>query len=144
MNEKDLVNLLVAILIASITAYIAKRRGRSPMLWFFLGAFFGLLGMLALFLFPVVKDPATEEKGQIEVIPKQETVSPESPEDQVLADGWFYLDSEHQQYGPVTLSELKLLFEEKKIDSSSFVWREGMQEWKKVSELSQLVASLST
>jgi hypothetical protein len=153
MNEKDLINLLVAILIASITAYLAKRRGRSPMLWFFLGAFFGLFGLIALYLFPAKKDSeaAGEESGkendegrrEIEVVPTQVTVASTDAEDQIPTESWFYLDSEHQQFGPVTLSQLKALFEEKKISTSSYVWQEGMQEWKKLGELPQLVATFT-
>lgn len=122
------VNFFIALLVGSLTAYMSKGRGRNPVPWFFIGMFFGILGFLALFLFPIVKDEPARSIAR--------TLEPQLPEK------WFYLDEKHVQFGPVGLSELALLYKETKIEPSTYVWSEGMEEWKKLGELSQLLTQI--
>lgn len=123
-----LINFLIAILIGSLTAYFADSRGRNPVAWFFIGMFFGILGFLSLFIFPKITDDTSKESVEL-----AEQIAPR------LSDKWFYLDEAHKQFGPVTLSEFVELCKEKKIIPSTYVWTDGMHEWKRLETLNDLL-----
>ena len=147
MYNYDFLSFFIAVLIGSLTAYLAKGRGRSPALWFCIGVLFGAFGVLALFLFkPQV---ATDEKSkEITVVGSEakpinlEPSSQPTLEKAVTDLRWFYLDSQHQQYGPVTFAELELLWKEGKIGLSTYVWSEGMAEWNVIKDLPLLLSQL--
>ena len=133
MDNNFLFNFVLALLFGMLTSYLAQARGRNPLVWFFIGAGFGVFGILALFFFPVEKEePKKAFVDEITVVPEP-----------VLPDRWFYLDEQHAQYGPVTLAALQVLWKEKKISASTMVWCEGMQEWKRVGELESLLKRLN-
>ena len=50
---------------------------------------------------------------------------------------WFYLVGE-EQFGPVPFAEMKKVWREGLIGSASYVWREGMADWKPLSDLPAL------
>lgn len=52
---------------------------------------------------------------------------------------WYY-GSQGQQNGPVTETELRHLIGQGLISRETLVWREGMQEWRKLSEVTELQA----
>lgn len=135
MTEKDIVTLLIAALFGSLTAYLAQRRGRSPLFWFCIGALFWLAGILLFFLFCKASDA---ERLKPEILPEITPATIEVAAVHLPQDGWFYLDHEHKQFGPISLSELKALFNASKITGASYVWCEGMQEWKKLDQLPEV------
>jgi len=51
---------------------------------------------------------------------------------------WFYLNEEHEQHGPVDWASLQALFREARITSSTFVFSDGMADWKPVVELGDI------
>lgn len=129
MSNQHLLEFLIAICIGSLTAYLAKERGRTPLVWFVVGLFFGLFGLIALFLFPIVKVEAVGiALASVEEGPKN------------LA--WFYLDAAHKQYGPITLSELEELWEKEEISPHTYIWNEEMSGWKKIEEYDPIKRNL--
>ena len=120
-----LLSIILGLLIGGWTSYLAGYRGRDTRIWFAVGFFFGLLGLLALFIMPDLSKKQEESSIEVDVEP----VIPYAEMNQ-----WFYLDSDDQQKGPVDYSFLKGLFEDKKISSTSYVWCEGMEEWKTIEE----------
>ena len=56
---------------------------------------------------------------------------------------WYYLDTNRQQQGPVQFDRLKATWRDGKLTSETFVWSEGMDNWKKVDELPGFLETLT-
>lgn len=125
------------------TAYFANQRGRDPYLWFAIGLFFGLFGLVFLFLLPIAND--TEEKRKIDD-QDEETLLLDPDVQSNTVDfkfkEWFYLDQSQAQKGPVSFVFIKSLWDDGKINSNTYVWADGMEKWKKIEELKGLSQSL--
>lgn len=143
MNSPDFLQLLfTAAIIGTLTAYLAKGRGRDPTKWFFIGLLCGVFGLIALFLFPVVtQEDEKQQGGKAEgvVLPP---VAPAVVEAPLAANRWFYLDAKHERFGPVAEDALQVLFQEEKITSRTYVWCEGMEGWKRLEDLPELLERL--
>lgn len=129
------------IVMGSISAYFAKKRGKNPYLWFAIGSFFGLLGFFILFFMSKKKknmqaeQEASKEDGMtIDITPE---VTPAE-----LEKLWYYLAAENQQHGPMSFDALKRAFREGKISNGSYVWNEEMDEWRRFGELFKTPAPL--
>lgn len=143
MSSTDFLSLVIAILMGSLTAYIAKGRGRSPSIWFFIGMFFGIFGLIALFFFPAIK--AEEKTSIVRQVPHAEPSPPVvEAVDPLATREWFYLDSQHKQLGPVPVGTLQELWKDKVVGEGSYVWCEGMENWKKVSDIPLLLSRLTS
>lgn len=127
------------LLMGISAAYFANQRGRSPYVWFAIGILFGLLGLLFVFLLPVVnKDELELEQGDSGVNKESFTLLPAYKNHEFFIKDWFYLDSQHKQQGPVSFDILKKMLQDETIQRSSFVWCEGMLDWKKIEEFGEL------
>jgi hypothetical protein len=127
--------ILLWLLLGIITAYFAQQRGRNPQIWFFIGMVFGLLGLAFLFLLPTYpQEPELET-------PASSTASNSNPNiEQIIPSNyqnitWYYLDPERKQIGPVSFETIQNLYRQGDLITSSYVWCEGMQEWRKIVEL---------
>jgi hypothetical protein len=140
MEPKELISLVIALLMGVLTAYFAKSRGKSTLLWFFIGMFFGLFGFIALFFFPAVK-PLPPSKETPSALPP-ESEAPKR-ENRFINLSWFYADMQHAQQGPVSFDELQRLWKEQKITENTYIWTQGMKEWKTISEEAELRHTLS-
>lgn len=108
----------------AISARLARRKGRNPYLWFTLGCFFGLLGILAIvFMKPV---------SRMRMLMPQAPITPRLPH-----FIWYYLDEASKQQGPLSSSALESAFREGKIQSTTYVWREEMPEWERFEKACQ-------
>lgn len=133
-----IISIVLMILIGAINAYFAEKRGRNPMIWFFLGTLLGIFGLLILFILPSY---AKEKEGvEVKEDPKEEKITfieapplPPAPAQEELL--WYYLDQKHQQCGPVPYSEIKDLLNRNDLTQDTYVWSEGMENWKRVREL---------
>lgn len=107
-----------------ITAYIAHKKGRNPYLWFPIGCFFGIFGIFAVFFMKPVKkaEPAKERK-------------PIATAFRLPHFLWYYLDEKSAQHGPMSSNALESALREGKLSLASYVWREGMAEWKCLSHV---------
>ncbi len=131
MKTPDFLELLfAAALIGTLTAYLAKRKGRDPTVWFLIGMLCGIFGLIALFFVPEVK--------------QQEKPKPPSPppQDALATKKWFYLDAAHTTCGPHPFATIQQLFRENTIQPSTYVWCEGVEGWKKIHDLSELQSRL--
>lgn len=142
MQHDDLIKFLVTVCIGCLTAYLAKGKGRNPILWFFIGTFFGIFGLLALFLFRGRKKEEKEKSSKENIsLPdaetKQESVSlePSIGVKTLKEQEWFYLDAQHQQSGPVAFTVLESMWKEGKITQLTYVWSEGMTDWHVIKDL---------
>ncbi len=115
--------IFTALIMGSISAYLAYRREKNPYLWFALGVLFGIFGIFAMF-FGADKKKSMEE-------PKPEPVLKIiGPSDKF----WYYLDPTHQQKGPMSRDALTGAWKEGKIDLATYVWHEEMTDWKPLKE----------
>jgi len=121
--------ILFAALTGFLGAYLAKRRGRNPYLWFFMGSFFGILGAFAIFFAPSKKKPVRQ--------PVEAAAAPELPPSiQGPSDKfWYYLDPSHQQVGPMSHDALTAAWSQGKISLTTYVWHEELPDWKPLQEL---------
>ncbi len=53
-------------------------------------------------------------------------------EDEYQGIKWYYLDKDHEQQGTVSFLDLKEFWIKGKVNSSTYVWNDGMEEWQKV------------
>ena len=131
-----LINLSIAALMGCLAAYFASKRKRSPVRWFFIGLLLGLIGIIILFLMPY----GTVEGSEAAACgPEARTIAYTPPvfaqEEPKVVEKWFYLDKQHGQHGPVAVPELKKMYQESQVVQESYVWKEGMGDWKKLSDL---------
>ncbi len=115
--------------IGALSAYLAIRQGRNPYLWFFIGIFFGLLGVLAMFFAPVKHKP--KQAAPQPLLLTEEIIA--GPTDKF----WYYLDSAHAQKGPMSLSALNKAWKQGTITAQTFVWNEEFSDWKPLKECIQ-------
>ncbi len=109
-----------------ISSLIASKRDRNIYAWFILGMLFGIFGILALYLLPSKRNIA----GPIPIgvnIKKDPTIKEQN--------FWYYLDNEKTQYGPMSFTGLKDALLEGKVSSTTYVWNDTMDEWKKFKEI---------
>lgn len=114
--------------IGSISAYLAARQGRNPYLWFFIGFFFGLVGLVTIFFVPKIQK---EKKGEARTPVTESFIV--GPTDKF----WYYLDPAHKQMGPLSFTALNRAWKEGKVKSTTFVWNEEFSEWKPLQDCLQ-------
>lgn len=123
--------IVLAILTGALGAFLAKRRGRNPYLWFFIGSFFGILGAFTIFFAPRKQRAAPKEERK-EDLPKIELPpSIQGPSNKF----WYYLNSDRQQVGPMSLDALTADWRQGKISLTTYVWHEELPDWKPLQEL---------
>lgn len=130
-------SLALVLFFAFLSAYLAKRRGRDPVAWFMLGL---LLGVFAPILLMILKPLDGSSKSSLfDDTEENEDVILTHPEERLgkeyLDKDWFYMDQEHAQQGPVSFSSLRPLWVEERITPLTYVWTEGMDNWKRIREL---------
>lgn len=149
------ISMFLWLLMGAITSYVAAKRGRDPFIWFAIGILLGLIGLFILVLLPPYTPGSEKKEGDAAISSDQDTgagsnlvslvITPAaipSKYDFVGKD-WFYIDENGQQQGSITYHTLKTLWIEKKIETETFVWSEGMPEWKKIGSLTELAQSLN-
>lgn len=117
----------LALLLGLVSAYLAKKQGANPLLWFILGSFFGLFGVAWLFFSAPNKTTKTN------------TVFPPLIDEKALralsSPYWYYLkESTKTPEGPVSPSYLQKLYVENKIKQNTLIWNEEFKTWKPLRE----------
>lgn len=135
LSISQLIPLILFWLVCGLLSYrLAKRRGRQPIVWFLIGFFMSIFGVIALLLLP-------RARRRVEV-PTQplRAVFPKRSESWLKM--WYLLDQAHTQDGPYEFPDLIKKWKESGINEKSYVWGEGMKEWKRFSELPELVREI--
>ncbi|MCC5831911.1 MAG: DUF4339 domain-containing protein [Chlamydiales bacterium] len=124
--------LLFWVFFGCIASYLAKRRGRNPLAWFFLGLFLGILGVLLVVILP-------NRLHRLRVPPSL----PRPQRSEAWLKMWYYLDPAHSQQGPLEFPDLAKHLRENRLTESSLVWGEGMKEWKPLAEMPDLIQEMN-
>ena len=117
--------------LGTLCGYHAKKRGRSFFAWFVIGASFGLLGLLLLYLLPSSKKQSDQRPMPY---PRP---SPDEP-----LRLWHYLDSEANRKGPMSVYALSEAWIQQKIHQSTYVWNETMKDWTRIADIPDLMHEL--
>lgn len=131
--------MISGLVMGTISAYFATRRGRNPYAWFAICAFAGILGLCLLFFLSRI-NPV---KQQVAPQPLNKAVVASST---ILSNNqtWFYLNALHEQQGPVPFDQLKASWKQGQIAPQTFVWCDGMDNWLKIIEVSHLHTALNS
>lgn len=118
--------LLAACSMGGLSAYLAYKKSRNPVIWFLIGFFFGLLGIATMFLFSPRKLP--QIKASNENAASHQIIH--GPSDKF----WYYLNASHQQVGPMSRDALETSLQQGKILPATYVWNEELPDWKPLKE----------
>lgn len=110
----QIMTALFWILMGYFCSYTARQKGRDPFIWFFIGLFCGIFGILAIILLPAIK-------------PEEKPPQPVAPPAPIIF--WYYLDGDHNQVGPVGSDQLQDALARGVINENTYVWCEGMENW---------------
>ncbi len=133
---------LFAVLWAVACAYIGNMRGRNPFAWFCIGLFLNMFGVLLLYILPNLKAQAATESGVPAPPPAQE-VEDEPEVIDITPREWYYTDSGGAQQGPISLVQLRHYWREGVVKPTTYVWSDGMAEWKKIEACEDLQRELT-
>ncbi len=128
METLPLINLLLIwTMFGSICAYLAKKNGKPPLIWFFTGLILGIFGVILFYILP-------KNSPQ----PKKAAPRPR-PRSDAWLKMWYYLDPKNnQQKGPIEFPDLADNWKKKILKDETLIWGEGMKEWKQLSDLPEV------
>jgi hypothetical protein len=137
------ISLTLWLIMGSLTAYFASQRGRDPIAWFVLGMFLGLLGLLILFLLPNLTDKSenSSDEGMDESQLFEADYVDVSKE--YIGKEWYFLDDHREQQGPLSFESLQDEWRKNKISTDSYVWSDGMADWKRIIDLKGFIEALN-
>ena len=148
MDYRAILVLLFWTTIGCTTAYIAKGRNRNPIIWFFVGLFFSLFGLLLLLTLPS-KASAKLEKEDVKVpdIKAAHNEAAAFSDDPLYSQptthrisrdptiDWYHIDKKSKIMGPYKLAELRKILIEGKFDQTTYIWCEEFLDWMQIHEL---------
>lgn len=133
-----LFTLVILFCVAWINWILAEKKGRNPHVWFIVGLFFGFLSLLILWLLPSLK----QTKGESDLVPVPEPVLEIKPTSdtashaQWASDRWYYVSLEGVQMGPIDFSLVQEMMKDNRVRPETYLWCEGMENWKRCRDLS--------
>jgi hypothetical protein len=163
-------HLFLSFILGAVFAFlgyrVAKKNGREPILWGALGIFLPAINLILLSIVIALMDGPKkagaktsdehttynkEGKAFSHDLSEEPLISElavKANEDQVdvkkdSALLWYYVDSkEKEKKGSYLFEELQALFKKEIISSDTFVWSKGMESWKKVGELPDILEKM--
>ncbi len=140
---------VIWVIVGLISAYVAKRKGKNPLVWFAMGTLFSVLGLMILLMLPKNKDDEdkstlapvhsmssegglhAEEEGFNEPSPSVKRIKP----DPTLQ--WHYIfesDNIVEVRGPMSIDELRKAVVNLKLPITTFIWCDEFPDWTPISE----------
>jgi len=120
---------------AFLCSHFAKKYGFNTTVWFAVGILCGLLGFLALLLIKKYKlaknDPSKIKNDTSEIL--------DLPSCDKM---WFYLDTEENQIGPMSIQKLSEEYSNQKITKQNYVWNEDLKDWEKLERILSTVSKV--
>jgi hypothetical protein len=137
--------LLILFTIGATCYYTAKKKERNPFIWFFIGFFFGLMGLLLLVLLPKARKAQVTKQNQFS---QQEQNIANTADVAILSPykemQWYYLNDNHEPKGPLYFSEMLDAWIKGVISVKSYVWQDQMNVWQQIHEISDFMHLLET
>ena len=142
---------LIASIICTISCYyLAKKRGRNPIIWGSLGAFFSILPLIALAFTPkkeekesapikettgngvMLSDGAAAINDDAFELPKAPRISSSK------SLNWYYVQKGEKDEikGPFSLNDLRKEIHHHGLDSTTYIWCDESDDWTKIAEFS--------
>lgn len=141
---ENFMTVLMWLALGLATGYYAKKQGKNPYLWFFVGLFLGIFGLLLLFIISTLQKrrlQALQRQQKMQTETSQLAPAPSLPslESCVPAESlrrlWYYLDAESRQSGPMSFDAFERDWQQGKIANSTYVWNEELPDWKPFEEV---------
>lgn len=148
---------LIYILLGFLTAYMASKKNRNPIGWFFTGMFFGVFGIIILLTLPPLSHKDTHlnlpDENNLSNNALNSFLENTSPTEasssidrvEISTEKWFYLNKDKQAVGPLSFEDLLLFLhakaertEEDVTPQNIWVWKKGMQNWEKVKNVPEI------
>ncbi|CRX38070.1 DUF4339 domain-containing protein [Estrella lausannensis] len=127
-------SLIAYAFFGTCASIMAKKRGKDPAKWFFLGILFGVFALLWLLFTGRTSESVTDRKANVAPVQPEE-----EPEVNGLTAGeWYMLDEEHKPQGPLSFRELQRRAGTGTLHGKSYVWNEALPDWKRVEDLIEL------
>lgn len=138
MNNLEML-LIFSVITGGLAAFVAKRKGKDPLFWFFIGALFGMLGVFVAFFFP-----ASEKKKKLAFAGAQLSPEPVSAPSlsSALQHEWYYLEKGETQIGPLSFFELQQAWHNKTIDGTTLTWNKSLSDWTSIDQLPEIQAAI--
>lgn len=146
MITQLILSILMGFVFGFVCSNLARKRGKNSLLWFQLGFFFGILALLFFYIL-LWKDRYSksakfaEERSSMGSTKTQEAPPVIEEDMSITLDkrDWYYLDTSRKQIGPISFDELKNNLDKGVIsENMTYLWSEGMDKWKPMSELPYL------
>ena len=115
-----------------LASYIAEKRNRNRLAWFWIGFAGSLFGVALAFILP----PLRKRKQQRNA-PRPLPRPPEA-----TLKTWFYITPSKETVGPLEFSELLNVWKKQTINEETYVWAEDLDSWKQICNLPELKALL--
>lgn len=114
------------LILGSINAFLAKRQGKNPYLWFLLGSILGIFGIFLLYYTPAVAPSQKQTNNPanpttIDIITNVNDADKEK--------FWYYLDPQNKQFGPMSFDALTRAWHAGTITQKTYVWNENLEHW---------------
>lgn len=147
-----LLSTSIGIICGTICSNLANKYRKNQLLWFQMGFFFGILGILFFYIKLFIdKTRGPRLAGEAVLVSGREMTlepPPQKIEDKTKTTlesrDWYYLDAENKQMGPISFKELKVKVEEGVLNEKSLLWSEGMESWEPLSKLAYLKLVLTS
>ena len=139
---------VIWVIIGLISAFIARKKGRNPFLWFVIGTFFSILGLLFLILLPKEKTP--EEKSALAPVRSMNSESalpaeegfhdPTPPAKRIKPNtdlAWHYIyekDDVIEVRGPFFIDQLRKELISNRLSTETYVWNDELLDWTQLKE----------
>ena len=124
-----------------ITAYLAQKKERNPVLWFFLGVFLGILGVIILLFLPKKKRETTAKTAPASIqastyhplsMPEELPFESQSPKTRLSQNPkihWYFIDQNQSSQGPVNFDAIKAAYKKGVINAGTMIWNEEIEQW---------------
>lgn len=158
--------VVLSLFFGLASAHFAQKRGRDAVTWFVIGVLLGVFGVILLFILPpasreemagsahstMMSLKQTQDKNSIGNWSDQSEATgtkskPSSRSKDSPLEGlpnnyqeidWFYLDENHRQHGPILFKDVQLAYQRENVVAATYLWCEGMEDWKPLAELKGL------
>ncbi len=102
----------------------AEKKGKNPYLWFLVGLFFSVAGVVIAYFKLRHKTPLQPAKQLPDRFPVSENYG--------KTRLWFIIEKNNEVSGSMSFYALKKKFDEKLIDESTYVWTEALPDWQRL------------